>query len=95
MRRGILFIFALPVMLAGFVMAAPAALAVSPHFVSASATVNADGSLTVARRARRAPSGAGELHQRKHHRHNQRHPSADPGHLRRVSAPRCSRGVQL
>ena len=47
MRRGILFIFALPLMLAGFVMAAPAALAVSPHFVSASATVNADGSLTV------------------------------------------------
>jgi hypothetical protein len=47
MRRGILFIFALPMMLAGLVMAAPAALAVSPHFVSASATVNADGSLTV------------------------------------------------
>jgi hypothetical protein len=47
MRRGILFIFALPMMLAGLVMAAPAALAVSPHFVSASATVNADGTLTV------------------------------------------------
>lgn len=47
MRRGILFIFALPMMLAAFVMAAPAALAVSPHFVAASAAVNADGSLTV------------------------------------------------
>lgn len=47
MRRGILFIFALPLILAGFVMAAPAALAQSPHFVSASGTVNADGSLTV------------------------------------------------
>jgi uncharacterized cupredoxin-like copper-binding protein len=48
MRRGLLFIFALPVMLAGVVMAAPAALAVSAHFVSAGAAVNADGSLTVA-----------------------------------------------
>jgi len=47
MRRGILFIFALPMMLAGFVMAAPAALAQSPHFVAASGTVNTDGSLTV------------------------------------------------
>jgi len=47
MRRGILFIFALPLMLAGFVMAAPAALAQSPHFVAASGTVNTDGSLTV------------------------------------------------
>src|SRR6266516_4328279 len=47
MRKGILFIFALPMMLAGFVMAAPAALAVSPHFISASGTLNADGSLTV------------------------------------------------
>jgi hypothetical protein len=47
MRRGILFIFALPLMLAGFVMAAPAALAQSLHFVAASGTVNADGSLTV------------------------------------------------
>jgi hypothetical protein len=40
MRRGILFIFALPMMLAGFVMAAPAALAVSPHFVSALAQLS-------------------------------------------------------
>src|SRR5215469_263187 len=47
MRRGILFIFALPMILAGFVMAASPALAVSPHFVSASGTVNSDGSLTV------------------------------------------------
>ncbi len=47
MRRGILFIFALPMLLAAFVMAAPAAFADSPHFVSASGTVNADGSLTV------------------------------------------------
>lgn len=47
MRRGILLIFALPMMLAGFVMAAPAALAVSPHFISASGTLNANGSLTV------------------------------------------------
>jgi len=47
MRRRLLFIFALPVFLAGLVMAAPAALAVSPHFINASATVNSDGSLTV------------------------------------------------
>lgn len=47
MRRGILFIFALPMFLAGLVMAAPAALATSPHFISASGTVNSDGSLTV------------------------------------------------
>jgi hypothetical protein len=48
MRRRILFILTLPMMLAGFVMAtAPAALAVSPHFISASAAVNTDGSLTV------------------------------------------------
>jgi hypothetical protein len=47
MRRGILFIFALPMILAAFVMAAPAALAVSPHFISASGTLNGDGSLTV------------------------------------------------
>jgi hypothetical protein len=48
MRRRILFIMTLPMMLAGFVMAtAPAALAVSPHFINASATVNKDGSLTV------------------------------------------------
>src|SRR5260370_13329376 len=47
MRRGILFIFALPMLLAGFIMAAPAALAVSPHFISATGTINTDGSLTV------------------------------------------------
>jgi hypothetical protein len=47
MRRGILFIFALPMILAAFVMAAPAALAVSPHFINASGTLNSDGSLTV------------------------------------------------
>lgn len=40
MRRRILFIFALPMMLAAFVMAAPAALAVSPHFVNASAQLS-------------------------------------------------------
>jgi hypothetical protein len=40
MRRGIPFIFALPMMLAGFVMAAPAALGVSPHFVSALAQLS-------------------------------------------------------
>jgi hypothetical protein len=48
MRRGILFIFALPMILAAFVMAAPAALAVSPHFINATGTLNANGSLTVA-----------------------------------------------
>jgi hypothetical protein len=37
MRRRILFIFALPVMLAMLVMGATTALAVSPHFVAASA----------------------------------------------------------
>jgi hypothetical protein len=48
MRRRILFIFTLPMMLAGVIMAtAPAALADSPHFISASGTLNADGSLTV------------------------------------------------
>jgi hypothetical protein len=46
MRRGKLFIFMLPMMLAGIVMAAPAALAVNAHFISASAAVNPDGSLT-------------------------------------------------
>jgi len=41
MRRGILFISALPVMRAGFAMAAaPAALPVSPHFVSALAQLS-------------------------------------------------------
>jgi len=47
MRRAILFIFALPMILAAFVMAAPAALAVSPHFINASGTLNSNGSLTV------------------------------------------------
>jgi hypothetical protein len=47
MRRGILFIFALPMILAAFVMAAPAALAVSPHFINASGTLNGNGTLTV------------------------------------------------
>lgn len=46
MRRGILFIFTLPMLLAGIIFAATPALAVSPHFISASGTVNADGSLT-------------------------------------------------
>jgi hypothetical protein len=40
MRRRILFIFTLPMMLAAFVMAAPAALAVSPHFINASAQIS-------------------------------------------------------
>jgi len=41
MRRGILFILSLPMMLAGFVMAtSPAALAVSPHFISAGAQLS-------------------------------------------------------
>jgi hypothetical protein len=40
MRRRILFIFTLPMMLAAFVMAAPAALAVSPHFINASAEIS-------------------------------------------------------
>jgi hypothetical protein len=48
MRRRILFIFTLPMMLAGVIMAAaPAALADSPHFIRATGTLNADGSLTV------------------------------------------------
>lgn len=47
MRRRLLFIFALPMMLTGLAMTAPAALAVNAHFISASGTVNADGSLTV------------------------------------------------
>ena len=48
MRRRILFIFTLPMMLAGVIMAtAPAALADSPHFIKATGTLNADGSLTV------------------------------------------------
>jgi len=40
MRRGILFIFALPMFLAGLVLAAPAALATSPHFISAKAAIS-------------------------------------------------------
>jgi hypothetical protein len=48
MRRRILFILTLPLFLAGVVMAsAPAALADSPHFIKATGTLNADGSLTV------------------------------------------------
>jgi|SRR5215472_15382397 len=46
MRRGILFIFTLPMMLAGFVLAASPALAQNAHFISASASVNSNGSLT-------------------------------------------------
>lgn len=37
MRRRLLFVFALPITLAATVMTAPSALAVSPHFISASA----------------------------------------------------------
>jgi hypothetical protein len=40
MRRRMLFIFALPLMLAGVVMTASPALAVSPHFISASAQLS-------------------------------------------------------
>jgi len=40
MRRGILFIFTLPLVLAGFVLAAPAALAQNAHFINASASLN-------------------------------------------------------
>jgi hypothetical protein len=40
MRRGILFMFTLPMMLAGFLVAATPALAVSPHFISASANLS-------------------------------------------------------
>jgi len=47
MRRRILFFLTLPMILAGFVLGASPAFAVSPHFISASATVNTDGSLTV------------------------------------------------
>jgi hypothetical protein len=48
MRRRILAIFTLPMMLAGVIMAtAPAALADSPHFIRATGTLNANGSLTV------------------------------------------------
>src|SRR5262245_17857573 len=46
MRRRILFIFALPMMLAGLVFCATPALAVNAHFINASATLNSDGSLT-------------------------------------------------
>ena len=47
MRRRILYVLALPLMLAGVVWAAAPALAVSPHFVSAAGTLNSNGSLTV------------------------------------------------
>jgi hypothetical protein len=48
MLRRILFAVGLPMMIVGFVMAAtPAALAASPHFISATGTLNASGSLTV------------------------------------------------
>jgi hypothetical protein len=40
MRRRILYVLALPLMLAGVVMAASPALAVSPHFISASANLS-------------------------------------------------------
>jgi len=40
MRRGVVFILGLPMLLAAMVMAAPAALAVSPHFNSASASLS-------------------------------------------------------
>ena len=40
MRRGILFIFTLPLFLVGFVIAAPAALAQNAHFISAKASVS-------------------------------------------------------
>jgi hypothetical protein len=46
MRRRILYVLALPLMLAGVVMAASPALAVSPHFISATGTLNANGTLT-------------------------------------------------
>jgi hypothetical protein len=46
MLRRTFFMLALPMMLAGFATTAPAALAVSPHFIRASGTVNSDGSLT-------------------------------------------------
>jgi hypothetical protein len=47
MRRRILYVLALPLILAGVVMAASPALAVSPHFISHTGTLNSDGSLTV------------------------------------------------
>lgn len=47
MRRRILFIFALPVMLAAFVLAAGPALAVNAHFVSATVTNVGANSITV------------------------------------------------
>ena len=40
MRRRILYVLALPLMLAGVVMAASPALATSPHFISASANLS-------------------------------------------------------
>jgi len=49
MGRRILYVLALPLMLAGVVTAASVspALAVSPHFVSAAGTLNSNGTLTV------------------------------------------------
>lgn len=47
MRRSIAVIFALPMMLAALILAAPAALADSPHFITATGTLNANGTLTV------------------------------------------------
>jgi len=65
MRRRILFIFALPIFLAGLVMAAPAALAVSPHFIN-----ERDGEL------RRVPhrqfQGGRARHQPAHQLHGRR-----------------------
>ena len=40
-------LLAIPLTLAALLMAAPAAFATSPHFISATGTVNNDGSLTV------------------------------------------------
>lgn len=40
MRRGMVFIFGLPMVLAALVMVAPAALAVNAHFISASAKLS-------------------------------------------------------
>lgn len=46
MRRTILLIFTLPLVLAGFILTGPAALAQNAHFISASASLNSDGSVT-------------------------------------------------
>lgn len=42
MRRRILYIFALPAILAAMIMAAPAAFAASPHFIRATATLSGE-----------------------------------------------------